>query len=190
MKTFFDSSALVSLLSPASPYRGAAVALWKSSSERLTSCHALLETYRTLTSLAKPMPPAAACQQLERLATQLRVCASQPDHYLEVLRTVAGRSFSGPIVYDALHAECARRNGASLWPTKCFVQSSIWISHLSGSSPGTIPADYFRPALPRWHEARSSSVPSRIQKEGRSLRLTSQEGFPSGRSSTPADFLS
>lgn len=118
MKTFFDSSVLASLINQQSPFNAAAVKIWQASSQRMTSCHALAETYRTVTTVAKPVPPKLACQQLARLAQQMDVCPSLAEHYLAATTMVAEKAMGGPVVYDALHVECARRNGADLIVTR------------------------------------------------------------------------
>ena len=63
MKTYLDSTVLVSLLYAQSRYKAAAdAALAAAKGDAFTSTHALVETYRTLTTLKLPIPPRAARQ--------------------------------------------------------------------------------------------------------------------------------
>lgn len=48
------------LVNPASPRHAAAKKAWQTSRERGTSAYALAECYRTVTTLARPVPPADA----------------------------------------------------------------------------------------------------------------------------------
>lgn len=109
MKTYLDSTVLVSLLSAQSRFKAAAdAALAEASGQAFTSTHALVETYRTLTTLQLPIPPRAAYQLVAGLQPRIRVRAISRAVYAAALSEVARQGLAGPIVYDALHCLVAR----------------------------------------------------------------------------------
>ena len=90
MKTYLDSTVLVSLLHAHSRFKSAAdAALADASGHAFTSTHALVETYRTLTTLRLPIPPRAARQLVVGLETVVRVTQISRSVYLR--GTVGGR---------------------------------------------------------------------------------------------------
>ena len=108
MKVFFDSSALVSLLNPESLFYQQAVQCWIRSDQRATSCHALAEAYRTLTTLKKPMRPEDARAALDDLVGKIELASGTPDIYKEAVRRMASRGHGGAMIYDALHCVAAK----------------------------------------------------------------------------------
>ena len=113
MKTYLDSTVLVSLLYAQSRFKAAAdAALAEASGQAFTSTHALVETYRTLTTLRLPIPPRAAHQLIAGLQPRIRVKEISRSIYSAALSEVARQGLAGPIVYDALHCLAARAGKA------------------------------------------------------------------------------
>src|SRR2546428_8634690 len=82
MKTFFDASVLVSLLNKSSPHHAEATKHWIKCEQRATSCHALAECYRTLTTLKQPLRPEDARAALNELQTKIELVTGTPDIYV------------------------------------------------------------------------------------------------------------
>jgi predicted nucleic acid-binding protein len=113
MKTYLDSTVLVSLLYAQSRFKAAAdAALAAASGQAFTSTHALVETYRTLTTLTLPIPPRAARQLVVGLAPAIRIVEIPRPVYATALSAVARQGLAGPIIYDALHGLVARAGKA------------------------------------------------------------------------------
>ena len=114
MKTYLDSSVLVSLLCAHFKFKAAAdAALLDAAGKAFTSTHALAETYRTITTLQHPIPPAAAFKLVNSLKSNLQVVDLSLAVYLAALAEVARQGLAGAIVYDAIHGFAARAGGAT-----------------------------------------------------------------------------
>lgn len=109
MKIFFDASALVSLLNPESLFYDQAKKAWQDSGQRATSCHAIAETYRTLTTLKKPIRPEVAQSALEDLAGKIELVDGTSGLYLEAVKRMAKGKHTGAMIYDALHCVAAQK---------------------------------------------------------------------------------
>jgi predicted nucleic acid-binding protein len=109
MKVFFDSSALVSLLYPESAFHRQAVRHWEQSESRATSCHALAESFRTLTTLKAPMKPETARRALDDLRMRMEVVHGTPAQYSEAMKRMAEGKHAGAMIYDALHCVAAEQ---------------------------------------------------------------------------------
>lgn len=107
MKVFFDSTVLVSLLNPESVFYRQAIEQWAQSDQRATSCHALAESFRTLTTMKKPVRPEDALTALEDLRNKIELVAGTPAIYAEALKRMAEGKFAGAMIYDALHCVAA-----------------------------------------------------------------------------------
>lgn len=107
MKVFFDSSALVSLLNPSSPFYSQAAKHWTDCDSRATSCHAIAETFRTLTTIAKPMRPETVRDALQDLVSKVELVEGTQDIYLEAVRRMELGKHRGSMIYDALHCVAA-----------------------------------------------------------------------------------
>ena len=107
MKIFFDSSALVSVLYPKSAFHRQAVRHWEQSESRATSCHALAESYRTLTTLKQPLTPENARAALDDLRTRMELVDGTPALYSEAMKRMADGKHAGAMIYDALHCVAA-----------------------------------------------------------------------------------
>lgn len=111
MKTYLDSTVIVSLLCAESIYKAAADAALDEARRQgdvLTCAHSHAETYRTLTTLRKPVPPQKA---LRLLAGLDHVCATVDvpfPVYRAALAEAARQGLAGSIIYDALHCFAAR----------------------------------------------------------------------------------
>jgi len=107
MQTFFDSSVLVPLLNKSSPHHAEATKHWLNCDQRATSCHALAECYRTLTTLKHPLRPQEARAALAELKTKIELVGGMPDLYDEAIRRMVAGAHAGAMVYDALHCVAA-----------------------------------------------------------------------------------
>jgi predicted nucleic acid-binding protein len=113
MTTYLDSTVLVSLLYAQSRFKAAAdAALAAAAGQAFTSTHALVETYRTLTTLKLPIPPRAARQLVIGLAAAIRTVEISRPVYTAALAEVARQGLAGPIIYDAVHCLAARAGKA------------------------------------------------------------------------------
>jgi predicted nucleic acid-binding protein len=112
MKTFFDASVLVPLLNAHSPHHSQAEAFWLEADARATSCHALAESYRTLTTLKHPLTPENARTALHDLAGKMELVSGTPKIYKEAIRRMADGGHSGAMIYDALHCVAAKESKA------------------------------------------------------------------------------
>jgi PIN domain-containing protein len=100
MKTYLDSTVLVSLLYAQSRFKAAAdAALAEASGQAFTSTHALVEIYRTLTSLRWPIPPRAAQQLVTGIAAEN---SRQGDLPVCLLSGAVGGGPAGPRRADRL----------------------------------------------------------------------------------------
>jgi predicted nucleic acid-binding protein len=92
-----------------SPKFAAADAL-VNSSEAFTSAHALAETYATLSGDPRLRIQAAdAAQMVEDLAATVTVRNLNVGDYRQVISSAPAKGIRGGTVYDALHAQTARR---------------------------------------------------------------------------------
>jgi predicted nucleic acid-binding protein len=107
MKFFFDASALVPLLNQTSPHHAETQRHWLQCDQRATSCHALAESYRTLTTLKNPLKPEAARVALEELKSKVELVSGTPEVYEEAIRRMVKGGHAGAMIYDALHCVAA-----------------------------------------------------------------------------------
>ena len=111
MKHFLDTSVLVESCLSQSPKFAAADAL-VNSSEAFTSAHALAEAYATLSGDPRlQIQPADAAQMVEDLATTVSVSALRVADYRQLISSAPAKGIRGGTIYDALHAQTARRSG-------------------------------------------------------------------------------
>jgi predicted nucleic acid-binding protein len=112
---YFDSTVAVAAIFPGSTnYADASARLKAAGNDAIIINHGLAEVYRTLTGRLR-LPPKAAAQLVEGvLLARFTEAALSRDDYARVVRTMAQKNLSGPIIYDALHAEGARKAGASV----------------------------------------------------------------------------
>jgi len=111
MKQFLDTSVLVESCLSQSPKFAAADAL-VNGSEVFTSAHALAEAYATLSGDPRlKLHPADAAQMVEDLATTVTVGALGVRDYRGLIASAPAKGIRGGTIYDALHAQAARRCG-------------------------------------------------------------------------------
>ncbi|MBU6401019.1 MAG: PIN domain-containing protein [Verrucomicrobia bacterium] len=109
MKRFLDSSILVEACLSQSPKFARADAL-VNEPDAVTSAHALAEAYATLSGDARlRLPPADAVRMIEDLAKGMTVSALGAADYRQLISSAPGRGIRGGAIYDALHAQTARR---------------------------------------------------------------------------------
>jgi len=107
MKIFFDASVIVPLLNQESPHHVAALNHWNAADARATSSHALAETWRTLTTLKKPLKPSIASKLLETLAPKMETVDGTAAICLEAMKRMESGGHTGAMIYDALHCVAA-----------------------------------------------------------------------------------
>jgi len=114
MSEYFDSTVALSAIFPASRnYTDAAARITAAGAERFIINHGLAEIYRTLTGRLK-IPPKQAAQLIEgALVSLFQEAELERADYLAAIKSLAEKSLSGPIIYDAVHAQGARKVGAS-----------------------------------------------------------------------------
>ena len=110
--TFLDTSILVGALLEKHPEHAACLEALEGTAGPFTDAHALAETYRTLTTLHHPIPPAAAAKLVVGLQSTLRVVDLPRAVYHAALAEVARQGLAGAIVYDAVHCFAARAGNA------------------------------------------------------------------------------
>jgi predicted nucleic acid-binding protein len=74
----------------------------------MSSCHALAEVFNTVTGYFK-ISNELASEMVSSLTDQMGFEVILQEDYLGVIRTARSRGIQGGIVYDAIHAEIARR---------------------------------------------------------------------------------
>ena len=110
---YFDSSVAVSAIFPGSANYADAANRLKSASDPYIINHGVAEVFRTLTGRLR-LPPKAAAQLVEGvLLAKFKEAALTRQDYADVVKSMADKNLSGPIVYDALHAAGARKVGAA-----------------------------------------------------------------------------
>ena len=111
MKQFLDASILVEACLSQSPHFAAADAL-VSGSEVFTSAHALAEAYATLSGDPRlKLHAVDAAKMIEDLAQTVIIHALGATDYRHLISSAPGKGIRGGTIYDALHAESARRCG-------------------------------------------------------------------------------
>ncbi len=76
--------------------------------DAVSSCHSLAETFNTLTGYYK-VPNDLAGEMVGSLPEQMRFEAISQEDYLSIIQNAKARGIQGGIIYDAIHAEVARR---------------------------------------------------------------------------------
>jgi predicted nucleic acid-binding protein len=114
MADYFDSSVAVSAVFTGSTnYADASARLRAAADPRIIN-HGIAEVYRTLTGPLK-LPPKAAAQIVEiNLLKKFKEAPLNRQDYAGVVKDMADKNLSGPIIYDALHAAGARKVGAKI----------------------------------------------------------------------------
>ena len=113
MKRFLDSSVLVESCLSQSPGFSRADAL-VNDPDAMTSAHALLETYATLSGDARLRIAAAdAAQMVADIADAVRIEALQISEYPKLISSAPAKGIRGGNIYDALHAQIARLSGCT-----------------------------------------------------------------------------
>jgi predicted nucleic acid-binding protein len=114
MKQFLDASILVESSLAQSPNFQQADGL-VSDKRAVTSAHALAETYATLSGEPRfKINPKDAAQIVDDLAKNLTIVGFDVADYRELILSAPSKGIRGGSIYDALHAETARRAGCSV----------------------------------------------------------------------------
>lgn len=74
----------------------------------VSSCHTLAEVFNTLTGFFQ-IPNEMASEMIDSLPGEMSFEVISQADYLEVIRNARKRGIQGGIIYDAIHAEVARR---------------------------------------------------------------------------------
>ena len=114
MPEYFDSTVAVSAIFPGSTnYADASARLKAAGDGAYIINHGVAEVFRTLTGRLK-LPPKAAAQLVKGvLLARFKEAALSREDYAAVIKGMADKGLSGPIIYDALHAAGARKIGAA-----------------------------------------------------------------------------
>jgi predicted nucleic acid-binding protein len=128
MKRFLDSSVLVESCLKGSRFFAAADRL-VNDAEACTSAHGLAECFATLSGDPRlKIRPADAAQMVEDLAEALEVRVATLEDYRTVISKASPKGVRGGMVYDALHAETARKAG-------CKEIHTLNVSHFKHVAP-------------------------------------------------------
>jgi predicted nucleic acid-binding protein len=103
---YLDTGILVRGLLRAHPLHSACYPLI--ASDAVSSCHTLAELFNTLTG-AFTVPNDAASEMIALLPSQMKFETISESDYLAVIAESRQRGIQGGIIYDAIHAEIARR---------------------------------------------------------------------------------
>lgn len=76
--------------------------------DAVSSCHSLAELFNTLTGFFQ-VPNDLASEMIDSLPEEMNFEVISQADYLQVIRNARKRGIQGGLVYDALHAEVARR---------------------------------------------------------------------------------
>ena len=111
MKRFLDASVLVeSCLAQSAKFASADKLVNEKRS--ITSAHALAETYATLSGDPRlKIRPLDAAEMVEGLARTLTIFSFETAQYRDLITSAPAKGIRGGTIYDALHAETARRAG-------------------------------------------------------------------------------
>jgi predicted nucleic acid-binding protein len=111
MKPLLDASVLVESCLSQSPKFAAADALVHAPGA-CTSAHALVEAYATLSGDPRlKINPADAAAMVEDMAKALTVQVLSVADYRQLILLAPAKGIRGGMIYDALHAQTARRSG-------------------------------------------------------------------------------
>jgi predicted nucleic acid-binding protein len=131
MKQFLDTSVLVESCLSQSPNFAVADTL-VNSSDVFTSAHALAEAYATLSGDPRlQIQPNDAAHMIEDLAATVAITALRVAEYRNLISSAPARGIRGGSIYDALHADTARRCG-------CKQIRTLNISHFKHVAPDLI----------------------------------------------------
>jgi predicted nucleic acid-binding protein len=114
MAEYFDSSVALSAIFPhSSNHADAAARIQAAGGERFIINHGLAEVYRTLTGIFKIAPKQAAQLIQGTMIPLFKEAEIGRREYLAAIQKSAAKALAGPVVYDAVHAEGARKVKAS-----------------------------------------------------------------------------
>ena len=114
MPEYFDSTVALSAIFPGSTrYPDAAARIKAAEGQRFIINLGIAEVYRTLTGRLHIAPKQALQLIRGTLISLFKEAKIGRRDYLAALQSVADKGLSGPIVYDALHVEGARKLQAS-----------------------------------------------------------------------------
>ena len=103
---YLDTGVLVRALLEDHPLHNDCVKLLDGNS--VSSCHAIAETFNTLTGFFQ-VPNDSASELLVELAEKMHFEVISRADYLKVVQEARAKGIQGGIVYDAIHASVARR---------------------------------------------------------------------------------
>ena len=110
--TYFDTSVLVAVVLEAHPNHKECFAIFEVARDRITSGHALAESFSTLTAAYK-VPNDVAAELVLNLPERLKVEPLALPDYETAIAEARQRGVMGGGIYDSLHATFARRRGAT-----------------------------------------------------------------------------
>lgn len=112
MPEYFDTTVAVAAIFPQSTnYADASARLKGAQGEAYIINHGIAEVFRTLTGKLALPPKAAAELVAGVLLARFKEAPLSRDDFAAVVKSQADKNLSGPIIYDALHAQGARNLG-------------------------------------------------------------------------------
>ncbi len=128
MKRFLDASILVEACLAQSPKFADADALVRTTGA-VTSAHALVETYATLSGDVRlKIKPQDAAQMVEELAQALQIHALAAQPYVALIHEAPAAGIRGGSFFDAIHAQAARE-------TQCTEIHTLNVRHFKHVAP-------------------------------------------------------
>jgi predicted nucleic acid-binding protein len=126
---FFDTSAIIPVFADMHVHSVPSTAAFHSvpAASRACSQHSLAEIFNTLTRPASQerATPSQAGEFLAYLRGQLKIVELAPKDYFTAIDALIRMNHSGPLIYDALLLQCARKVNAETiytWNDKHFKQ--------------------------------------------------------------------
>jgi predicted nucleic acid-binding protein len=114
--SFFDTSALVPLLFTRHKSHAAAIACFSRIPREQRACglHSLAEIYNFATKLGNPdrATPDQALSMLQSVRSNLNIVRPTTDDYFEAVVQLTKLNLGGPLIYDALLLQAARKVNA------------------------------------------------------------------------------
>jgi predicted nucleic acid-binding protein len=117
---FLETSVLLPIFDADHPHHPPSIQLFESIPtaglpEAFCSLHSLAEFFAATTRIPPParMPPEESLFHIKQLLKHVRTVTLDKPDYLAAITAVAELSLTGPLVYDALTLQCARKINAT-----------------------------------------------------------------------------
>lgn len=125
MKVYFDTSVIVAFSDEMHIHHSRSLArILEHEREAVIDAHVLAETYSTLSGKMRK-PAAEVLLFVRELSERFEVVELTLPEYMDTVTSCASLGVSGAAIYDALHANCARKAGVAAiytWNPKDFLR--------------------------------------------------------------------